>query len=235
MKRRALRHRSAAFLSLVGALVLHTSACATRDPERRATPAPLGETSSTTSEISEVSEIARRLRPVDDWTAAWALRQRVTIRWESGEASFEAVLEKRPGRLRLVGLGPMQTPGFVLTLDAKGLDVVNRTGRPMPFAPEFIVADVQRVFYPWALARKDCADCALDLAPIRVEETGRAGAPRRRTFEIVDRPEAGRIEIELAPLRDGLAVTPHARVTNGWLGYSIDVETLEATPIEIAR
>src|ERR1700712_2240085 len=77
-------------------------------------------------------------------------RQRVSARWPSGTQSFDAVLQKRAGELTLVGLSPLGLPGFVFRLnEARELAVENRSGQKLPFEPAYVVADVQRVFFPW--------------------------------------------------------------------------------------
>jgi hypothetical protein len=76
-------------------------------------------------------------------------RQQVTAEWPNGTRGFDAVLSKEGNTLLLIGLGPMDTPGFILRLNEEGLSVENHTGNPIPFDPKFILLDVQRAFYPW--------------------------------------------------------------------------------------
>jgi len=99
------------------------------------------------------------LLPVDTLKRNFALRQRISIRWGKKEEHFEAVLEKQGAKLTLLALGPMGTVGFAITHTTRSVSVENRTGRRLPFSPHFIIADIQRVFYPWLGANPDCARC----------------------------------------------------------------------------
>lgn len=92
------------------------------------------------------------LLKVDALNTSFTARQRVAISWKGDTHRFDAVLEKSPGRLRLLGLGPMNSVGFVLTHTDEGIEFQNRTGQDMPFPPAYIIADVQRILYPWCSA-----------------------------------------------------------------------------------
>jgi hypothetical protein len=166
------------------------------------------------------------LLPVDALEGELALRQHVTARYGEREDGFDAVLEKREGELRLVGLGPMATVAFTLTLSARGLDFDNRTGREVPFRPEHIVADIQRVFYPWLPAR-ECAGCTRrgEVEGFEVTERVEGGRLVERRFHLVDAPERGEIVVsyrswgERAPARVVL--------TNGFYGYELTIDTVD--------
>ncbi len=103
--------------------------------------------SNVTPDASDDAAVA--LLPFDDLHENLLMRQHVTVKWADGEEGFDAVLQKRRDSLLLLGLGPMNTVGFKLTLDDHGVRFDNSSGREMPFQPERILADVQRVFYPW--------------------------------------------------------------------------------------
>ena len=211
-----------ALKTIVLALSLLLGACATPRPNTGESGDPLA---------LQVERLARALRPVDDWTASVSLRQRITLRWQDESARLDAVLEKRAGRLRLLALGPMNTPGFVITLEEQGLGVVNLTGRPIPFAPEHIIADVQRVYYPWCTAPAPCPTCPHEIAGIRVSEQREADGSVLRRFSIAAWPERGEIVVSLSAQSAVADVPRRANVENGWLGYTIEVETLDAAPI----
>jgi hypothetical protein len=159
-------------------------------------------------------------------------RQHVTARWPTGTQSFDAVLLKRGGELTMVGLSPLGLPGFVLRLDAGGqLHVENRTGKPLPFEAAYVVADVQRVFFPW-LAQP---------AP------GWSGEQKGQRAEqtIAERYEAGRLserrfERDTAQGREQVVIRypgfkasaeqpapPRAELENPLLRYGLVIETLE--------
>lgn len=172
---------------------------------------------------------AAALRPIDAWPEDVSLRQRVAIRWgEAGDevARFEAVLEKRAGSLLLVGLGPMSRPGFVIRATDTGVELTNRTGRALPFDPAHVLADVQRVFYPW--------DPATPPTGLVVEERrGSEGEPGRlleRSFRRKGEVDGPAIRVDFGPdWYEAPRVPVSARVENGWFGYTLSVETFAAT------
>lgn len=188
--------------------------------------------------VRRIESAALTLLPVDAWPAERFLRQRVRIEWDGGSESFDAVLQRRPGELSLIGLGPMNLVGFRLALLAADpgsggpdeLEFENRSGRELPFSPTHILADVQRVFYPWLLEGAACGDC---------ERSGRRGSVAifeklagdrlvERRFEIPSDPEAGSVRIRYADWQGDPAVPREVVIGNGWFGYRITIETLES-------
>lgn len=171
-----------------------------------------------------------------DYDFQW--RQHVTARWPTGTQSFEAVLQKRAGELILMGLSPLGMPGFVFRLDAAGeLTVQNKTGEPLAFEPAYVVADVQRVFFPWL--PKPPADYS-------GERSGQHGAST-----ITERYELGRLmerrfardtsrgrervvitygyDSQVEPPSDRSDAPARASLENTLLGYGLSVETIEQT------
>ncbi len=215
-------------LAAIAGLVLSVTGCTTfRAPEPAAEATP---------PFREV------LLPVSALPVDLLLRQRVSIRWSDGEESFEAVLQKRDSQLLLLGLGPMNAVGFSLSLDEAGVHFENRSGRPLPFEPERILADVQRVFYPWiesggldddGAGCRNCrrqasrggfeveeqfADYALELRRFRLHEAServsRGGA--KAEAEILVRYERWHVD-GVVPLR--------ATLTNGFFDYVLTIDT----------
>lgn len=198
--------------------------------------------------VRRIEEVALRLQPVEAWDGQWILRQRVRIDWPGGSRSFDAVLQRRPGELALVGLGPMNLVGFRLALVAaeagsgapERVELENRSGQPLPFSAAHILADVQRVFYPWLAAGGDeASDCAV------CERSGRQGdvsiwergAPKRlaeRRFALVDVPEAGEVRIRYADWQGEPAFPKRVDLQNGWFGYRLRIETLESLGSTVA-
>ncbi len=178
------------------------------------------------------------------------LQQRITIRWEDGEESFDSVLQKRGSTLVLMGLGPMNRVGFVLSLDDGGVQFENRSGREMQFRPERILADVQRVFYPWLAQDSACFACERREIRGGLEIRERIGAEflEERRFALVAQPDRGEIVIRYSGWRDwhhssdraesevdakGEATLVAQRVvmTNAWFDYELTVETMAAERI----
>ena len=103
------------------------------------------------------------LLPAEALAETFVLRQTVTVRWsdETGqvdEASFDAAIQRQGESLLVLGLGPMGRVGFTLSLEKGKVFFENRTGRDLPFAPERMLADVQRVYYPWLDDAPECGD-----------------------------------------------------------------------------
>lgn len=192
--------------------------------------------------VRRIERAALTLLPVDAWPAERILRQRVRIEWGGGSESFDAVLQRRPGELSLLGLGPMNLVGFRLALlsaepasgGADRLEFENRSGRALPFTPTHILADVQRVFYPWLLDVPDCATCERNgrRGSIAVSETLAGGQLIERRFEMPDDPDAGHVRVRYADWQGEPTVPRTVEIENGWFGYRITIETLESLAAE---
>lgn len=185
------------------------------------------------------------LRPVDAWPGRHQLRQRVQIDWTGGSETFDAVLQRRPGELVLFGLGPMNLVGFRLALVAddpgngadQHIEIENRTGRELPFSPGHVLADVQRVFYPWIESAggrdADCGDCERTgrSGGVEIRERGPAGRPTERSFVVVDARGAGEVRVRYAGWQGDPAFPAQVDLENEWFGYRLRIRTLESTPL----
>jgi hypothetical protein len=201
-----------------------------------------------------LAEVLNRLLPAKALREEFVLEQRVTIHWnaESGveQESFDAALQRRGDSLLLVGFGPMQRVGFELELSGGRIDFRNRTGRAMPFRPEDILADVQRVFYPWidsrpagerAEEKEPCRSCErrAESQGFDILERWEGGLRVQRVFQRIDRPDLGRIQIDyIGQLRitdDSTASHPaiaqQIRLRNEWFGYEMEIVNLRFDPI----
>lgn len=169
------------------------------------------------------------LRPPGALPYDFMWRQRVTAIWPTGQQNFEAVLQKRDGELSMLGLSALGMPGFVLTLHADGsLDVTNRTGQALPFEPSYILADVERVYFPW-------------LPPVAPgfsgERSGRAhgafvrerfanGRLLQREFERPNGKATDKVRIDYRFTQSGDAPL-HVTLDNGFHRYRLEIETFE--------
>jgi hypothetical protein len=156
-------------------------------------------------------------------------RQHVTAIWPTGRRSFDAVVQKRAGELLMIGLSPMGMPGFILHLKPSGaISVENHTGQDLPFRAEYILADVQRVLFPWLPA----APAGLDgersgaVGDVQVSERYLHGALVARTFQRGPAADSGKISIRYEGLARGADVANRVNVANGWFGYRLEIETL---------
>ena len=174
------------------------------------------------------------LLPVGALREDLVMKQSVSLRWQDREESFEAVLQKRGNELLLVGLGPMNTVGFSLTLDDRGVTFENRTGRELPFLPERILADVQRVFYPWIEEDSICSNCRREAMRAGLEIRERIGDDflEERRFSVSGRPERGELVVRYEGWIDGFSVPRRAILSNGWFGYELTIDTTSVERIE---
>lgn len=156
------------------------------------------------------------------------MRQRLTARWGEGEeTAFDAVLQKQGDRMVLLGLGPHGGRAFVLEQNGAEVRFEEMVDLDLPFPPELILLDVQRVFFP-QLGEGPRADGEHErvIGEERVRERWQDGRLLSRTYERVDGEPAGVIRVDYG---EGLAPgeqPPTIRFDNGWFGYSLSVETL---------
>ena len=155
---------------------------------------------------------------------AFALEQRVRSIYPEGEQSFRAVLQRRAGRLVLVGFGPHGGRGFVLTHTGTTVDFENHLPRDLPFPPEFMLHDVQRVWFRGLSGPLPDGEHQAELDGERVVERWEGGRLRERRFS---RPERrGAITVSYG---DGLGEDgppPEVTLDNGWFGYRLVLTTL---------
>jgi len=156
-------------------------------------------------------------------------RQRVTASWGDRSETFDAVLQMDGEELILMGLGPMGRPGFIATLGASGLRFENRSGRSLPFAAEHIMADVQKVFYPWLPPVPEGFTGTHIGAheSLMISETYTSGRLRTRAFRRSDALDRGELRVRYEGWTPGLPAPQRATVDNAWFGYELTILTVE--------
>lgn len=196
---------------------------------------------SSEEEAAIVGEVAAPvLLPAKALGQTFVLRQAVAVKWsgEAGqaeEASFDAAVQRQGESLLLLGLGPMGHVGFTLKLEKGEVSFENRTGQVLPFAPDRMLLDVQRVYYPWLDPEEACRDCTRSgrRAGYLIEEEWVAGRLLRRRFESLSPAEAEGnqstqpgIEVEYSGeiAFDGLP--RDARLRDEGFGYEVELKTL---------
>lgn len=165
------------------------------------------------------------------------MRQWVTIRWGDddgdgdgeGEVSFEAVLQKRGDTLLLLGLDALGRIGFRIALEDERVSLENRSGRELPFAPEYILADVQRIFYPWLPDDVACRRCERrgNRSGLEIVERWDEGRRVARTFARTQRPSEVGICVRYEAAGRGASERFRATLRNDWRGYAIEVVELD--------
>lgn len=155
-------------------------------------------------------------------------RQRVTAQWGSQQArTFDAVLTKTDGELLLLGLGPMGTPGFVLRLRSGAVEFENHSPQKVPFDPQYIVLDVERVFFPWIPGPLEDGVRTHVAHGEQITETWHAGNLQQRTFQRLEGGPQGVITVTYSGWAEGSRAPARAELENGWFGYRLTIETLE--------
>lgn len=170
-----------------------------------------------------------QLRPPTALRYDFMWRQRVTASWPDGQRSFEAVLQKRDGELSMLGMSAMGLPGFVLTLHADGaLDVQNRTGQRLPFEPSYILADVERVFFPWLepVAPGFSGEQEGELSGQTVRERYANGRLLWREFRRSASKDGAKVRIDYRFAQQGDAPI-RVVLDNGYYKYKLEIETFE--------
>ena len=173
------------------------------------------------------------LRPPSAMGADVMMRQRLTARWGEGEeTAFDAVLQKQGNALVLLGLGPHGGRAFVLAQRDGAVSFEKFVDVDLPFPPEFILLDVQRVLFP-RLSETPLPDGVHErvVDDERVTERWHSGKLVARTFERVDGDPAGTITIGYGEGWAPGEQPPTVRFENGWFGYSLSVETLSYQPL----
>ena len=155
-------------------------------------------------------------------------RQRVTAHWPSGTQRFDAVLQKRNGELLMVGLSPLGLPGFVLRLrEDRSIEVENRSGRELPFQPSYVLADVQRVFFPWLPDVPAVAERSGLVGNVQVHEQFAGGRLAQRSFERATPEGTERVRVDYSGWREGQDAPASAVLTNDLLRYKLTIQTIE--------
>lgn len=198
---------------LATSLLTAVTACRTPQPE-------------TAQRAPEVTTAA--LRPTTDMPFDFIWQQHVTAKWNGRCESFDAVLQKKGDELLLMGLSPMGMPGFVLKWGPAGLRFQNRTSHRLPFGPAYIMADIQRAYFPWLPPPRADFDGTRrgrheDLAITEVYHRGRLAS---RSFRRADRSAEGVVAITYRNWGDGHDAPRHVVLSNGWFGYRLEIETV---------
>lgn len=168
---------------------------------------------------------AKDLPRPDAIPGAFAIRQKLSAKSAHGGGSFEAVLQKKPGEVLLVGLTPFGSRAFLLRQTDAEVQFTSYISRELPFPPSYMLLDVHRVMDAWLGPAPADGERAGQVGDERIWERWRGGRLVQRTFT---RVTAGQPPGEVAIAYegagpDGLA----ARVTlaNARYGYSLTIES----------
>lgn len=149
-------------------------------------------------------------------------QQHVSITYDEHTRSFDAALQKQGDTLTLVGLGPMGTPGFVITLQGDTISFENNTREELPFSPRYILLDVQRTFFPYLAAGQSTGTIEGET----ITEVHVDGRLSQRRFHRQSNEPQGEIVVDYEGWVDGADAPRKATLHNGWFGYRLTVETV---------
>jgi len=204
-----------AVLLLAGALALVLApACATTPVARD--PAPL--------EIS------------GDLGRSFFVRQRIHARFEGpepGERRFETALQSRCGELRLVALSPFGLRLFSAVSRGGEIRVESLGGRPLPFAPEHVVRDIERTFFRSPPVAPGASETrSLVRAGEQVVETWRDGVLVSREVRPAGAPESAKVVIRYEGPPQALGISPSVSLSNPAFRYDLSIENYAVEELE---
>ena len=167
------------------------------------------------------------LRPASEAGFDFQWQQRVVAHWQGRKNPFDAVLSKSGDELLLIGLGPMKTPGFIVRLEGQQLEFENRTKRDVPFDPQYIMLDVQRVYFPWIPGEPPADGSRTHERDGEViDEVWADGCLEKRVFRRKNQSPPGEIVVQYSGWQEGADAPRRAELNNGWFGYRLEIETL---------
>lgn len=172
------------------------------------------------------------LVPPGELPGAVLYRQRVSARFQTRQAAFEAVVQKKGPELLVIGLGPMgASRTFTIALRGREVTADYRSQEARALPPEHLLHDVERAFFrglPGPLA--DGEHRAQDRGEQLVESWSGGRLLWRRFTRPEDDPP-GELLIRYEGGWTPGAAPPRVRLENGWLGYALEIETVEARPL----
>jgi hypothetical protein len=170
---------------------------------------------------------AAELPPPDTIPGTFSLRQRLTASSAKGGGSFEAVLEKKPGMLTLVGLTPYGSRAFLLQQTKGDVQFTNYIPRDLPFPPTFMLLDIYRVLASWLgppLAAG--GERSGQVGDETIRERWQAGKLIERTFTSAKTNPPGAITISYTGHGAADNIATHITLQNARLDYRIVIETV---------
>jgi hypothetical protein len=167
--------------------------------------------------------------PADALPGTFTVRQKLKATSAKGGGSFEAVLQKRPGTLTLVGITPYGSRAFLLEQTGSEVQFTSYIPRDLPFPPTFVLLDIHRVLDAWlggppAGGQGERSDRKMGE---QIHERWQGGRLVERTFTRVTGDPPGVITATYQG--DGPSGLPaHVKLVNTRLGYDITIDTVAA-------
>jgi len=170
---------------------------------------------------------AAELPPPDAIPGAFAVRQKLTATSPKGGGSFEAVLQKQPGTLTLVGLTPYGSRAFLLVQTKGDVQFTKYIPRDLPFPPTFMLLDIHRVLASWLgppLAAS--GERSGQVGDETIRERWLSGKLMERTFTSARSNPPGVITISYTGHGASDNIATHITLQNARLDYRIVIETV---------
>ncbi|MFK7992113.1 MAG: DUF3261 domain-containing protein [Sandaracinaceae bacterium] len=161
---------------------------------------------------------------------AFALEQRVQTIYPEGEQSFRAVLQRRGASVVLVGFGPHGGRGFTLQQEGGEVSFDSQLPGELPFPPEFMLHDVQRVWFRGLPGPMPDGEHEAQLDGETVTERWEGGRLMTRRF--VRPGREGVISVDYGTGLGGDVPPETVRMDNGWFGYELVLTTLSHHRLE---
>jgi len=200
--------------AIVVVVLATTAGCAHHEPPPPRGPAP---------------PTAAELPPPDSIPGTFALRQKLTATSPKGGGSFEAVLQKQPGTLTLVGLTPYGSRAFLLQQTKGDVSFTKYIPRELPFAPTFLLLDIHRALGTWLGPPLVTGDRSGQVGDEAIHERWQDGKLIERTFTSARAQPPGTVTITyLSYSASGAAPTiaTHITLRNARLDYQVVIETV---------
>ena len=169
---------------------------------------------------------AAELPPPDGIPGTFAVRQKLTATSPKGGGSFEAVLQKQPGTLTLLGLTPYGSRAFLLQQTKGDVQFTKYIPRELPFAPTFLLLDIHRVLGRWLGPPLASGERSGQVGDETIRERWQDGNLIERTFTTVKSNPPGTITISYAGTTAGAPFATHITLRNARLDYRIDIDTV---------
>ena len=169
---------------------------------------------------------AAELPPPDAIPGQFAVRQKLTATSPKGGGSFEAVLQKTPGTLTLVGLTPYGSRAFLLTQTKGDVQFTKYVPRDLPFPPTFMLLDIHRVLGQWLGPPLASGERSGQVGDETVHERWQGGKLIERTFVSARSTPPGQITISYAGYGAASSFAGHITLQNARLDYRIAIDTV---------
>ena len=167
------------------------------------------------------------LPPPDAIPGTFTVRQKIVAHSAHGSGSFEAVLQKEPGKLTLLGFTPYGARAFLLEQSAAaGVKLTSYIPRQLPFSPDFILMDIHRVLDAW-LGPPPTADGERG-GTVRdevVRERWTGGHLASRTFAAANDPSRVTTTVNYQGVT-AVGLPVKVSIANARFGYDLTIETL---------